>query len=29
MMRSGVYVKDYSADRKPKVLPEEVKKMLN
>lgn len=26
MMRSGVYVKDYSADRKPKVLPEEVKK---
>lgn len=26
MMRSGVYVKDYSADRKSKVLPEELKK---
>lgn len=29
MMRSGVYVKDYSANRKPKVLTEELKKMLN
>jgi len=26
MIRSGVYVKDYSADRKSKVLPEELKK---
>lgn len=26
MMRSGIYVKDYSANRKPKVLTEELKK---
>lgn len=25
-MKVGVYVKDYSVDRKPKVLPEELKK---
>jgi len=25
-MRSGIYVKDYSADRKPKVLSEQLKK---
>ena len=25
-MRSGVYVKDYSTDNKPKVMPGELKK---
>lgn len=25
-MRSGIYMKDYSANKKPKILPEELKK---